>query len=76
MARHHYVLQAQLYALALHRHLRQRVAGYDYDRHFGGAFYVFVRGVKPGQAGSGVWFGRPPQDRIAAMDRLFAEGAP
>lgn len=76
MARHHYVLQAQLYALALHRHLRQRVAGYDYDRHFGGAFYVFVRGVKPGQAGSGVWFGRPPKDRIAAMDRLFAEGAP
>ncbi len=77
MARHHYFLQAQIYTLALHRHLRLRLgAAYDYDLHFGGAFYVFVRGVQPGLAGSGTWFGRPPRARIEAMDRLFAEGAP
>lgn len=30
---------------ALHRYLRHRIADYDYDRHFGGVIYLFLRGV-------------------------------
>ena len=39
-----YVLQYHIYVLALHRYLRLRVPDYDYDRHFGGVFYIFLRG--------------------------------
>ncbi|NIC39599.1 PD-(D/E)XK nuclease family protein, partial [Aquabacterium sp. A08] len=40
-----YELQYALYLLALHRLLRQRLPGYDYDRHMGGAVYLFLRGL-------------------------------
>ena len=43
---HHYTLQAHLYVVGLHRHLRARLgAAYDYDQHVGGVAVVFVRGV-------------------------------
>ncbi len=45
MAHHHYPLQALLYSVALHRHLRGRLAGYDPARHLGGAAYLFVRAM-------------------------------
>ena len=40
-----YLLQSLLYSLALHRHLRTRLRGYAYETHFGGALYLFVRGM-------------------------------
>jgi len=42
-----YGLQVLLYAVALHRHLRQCLPGYDAARDFGGALVLFVRGVRP-----------------------------
>ena len=36
MLRAHYVLQALLYSVALHRYLRWRQPGYDPARHLGG----------------------------------------
>src|SRR5439155_865402 len=45
MQRMHYVLQALLYTVALHRYLRWRVPGYDPDRHLAGVMYLFVRGM-------------------------------
>jgi len=45
MTDHFYVLQYHLYTLALHRYLTLRVLDYDYGRHFGGVFYIFLRGV-------------------------------
>ncbi len=52
MRAHRYDLQYQLYSLALHRYLRHRLADYDYDRHFGGVIYLFLRGMD-GQEGAG-----------------------
>jgi exodeoxyribonuclease V beta subunit len=43
----YYILQYQLYTLALNQYLALRVAGYHYEKHFGGVFYVFLRGVAP-----------------------------
>jgi len=40
-----YRLQYLLYTVALDRFLSLRVPGYRYDTHFGGAIYVFLRGV-------------------------------
>ena len=43
-----YFLQYHLYSLALHSFLKKRLANYDYDEHFGGVFYAFVRGFELG----------------------------
>ena len=42
-----YALQYHLYALALHQYLRMRLPDYAYEKHFGGVFYIFLRGVDP-----------------------------
>ncbi|MEL0625232.1 hypothetical protein V6238_19490, partial [Marinomonas arenicola] len=49
IADHRYDLQYQLYTLALHRLLKQRLPNYDYDTHVGGVVYLFFRGMTPGQ---------------------------
>lgn len=68
-----YDLQYVLYLLALHRQLKARLADYDYDRHVGGALYLFLRGTRaPSQ---GVYFARPPKELIERLDRLF-QGKP
>ena len=76
MDHHLYVLQALIYTLALHRYLRLRLAGYDYERDVGGALYLFLRGVRPdwrdGAHGAGVHLVRPPLALITALDALLA----
>jgi exodeoxyribonuclease V beta subunit len=73
MRRHHYDLQYYVYAVALHRHLASRVPGYDCERHLGGVYYFFVRGMTPATGMErGVFFDRPAAATIAALDALFA----
>jgi len=80
MARHDYFLQYHLYLVALHRILRWRLADYDYDRHIGGVYYLFFRGMvgpkteRDGDAVRGCWFDRPPRSVIEALDRALASG--
>jgi len=64
-------LQYQLYTLALHRYLQHRLAGYDYQQHFGGVFYLFLRGVDGSPADNGIFATRPDPAFIDEMDRLF-----
>ncbi|GAA5235458.1 exodeoxyribonuclease V subunit beta [Verticiella sediminum] len=65
-----YELQYALYLLALHRLLRARLPDYDYDRHVGGAVYLFLRGLDA--PGAGVHIERPPRSLIEALDAAFA----
>jgi exodeoxyribonuclease V beta subunit len=55
MEHEHYPLQAVLYSVALHRHLRQALRGYDPSRHLGGVGYYYLRvaGDLTAQAGDG-----------------------
>ncbi|HBX67077.1 MAG TPA: hypothetical protein DEG32_13300, partial [Balneolaceae bacterium] len=69
-----YDLQYHIYTLALHRFLRNRIKGYEYDQHFGGVLYLFLRGVEVTQPGSGVFFDRPDKKLIDKMDRYFSTG--
>ncbi|WP_201065818.1 MULTISPECIES: exodeoxyribonuclease V subunit beta [Thiorhodovibrio] len=72
---HRYDLQYLLYTLALHRYLSQRLPDYDYDTHFGGVRYLFLRGMHPDHgATTGVWSDRPARATIERLDRLFATG--
>ncbi len=73
MARHHYDLQYLLYAAALHRYLGRRLPGYRYDDHFGGAVYVFVRGVSPGTE-HGLFRARPAKAVVDGLARYLARG--
>ncbi|WP_429884372.1 exodeoxyribonuclease V subunit beta [Geoalkalibacter halelectricus] len=76
MVRDAYVLQYHLYSLALHRWLRARLPGYDYETHFGGVFYLFVRGIgAPGGEGCGIYHDRPARRLILDLDG-FLGGAP
>ena len=73
MRHHGYHLQYLLYLTALHRLLALRLPDYDYDRHIGGAFYLFLRGMRPNAPGSGVYFDRPSRACIEAIDSCFGE---
>lgn len=69
---HRYDLQYALYVYALHRLLRTRLADYDYDRHMGGAVYLFLRGSQaPSQ---GLHFERPARALVDGIDALFEGG--
>jgi exodeoxyribonuclease V beta subunit len=70
MVDHHYDLQYQLYTLALHRLLAQRLPDYDPARHLGGIFYLFLRGMPQ----AGVYHCCPDAGFVAALDHLFAKG--
>jgi exodeoxyribonuclease V beta subunit len=72
MVQHGYHLQYLIYTLALHRYLKRRLPGYDYDRHQGGALYLFLRGMTPaGGPGQGIFAARPSRRLIEDLDRLF-----
>ncbi|RMA78893.1 exodeoxyribonuclease V subunit beta [Umboniibacter marinipuniceus] len=68
-----YTLQYLIYVVALHRHLRHHLADYQYDTHFGGVYYLYLRGMHPEQGTSGIYFDRPPLDLVNQLDTLFAQ---
>lgn len=68
MEAHHYFLQYHLYLVALDRWLTQRHAGYQWESHMGGVFYLFIRGMTPETRGeTGVFYDLPPRERIEAL---------
>lgn len=72
MCEHRYDLQYQLYSLALHRYLKSRITNYDYQSHFGGIYYLFVRGMVPNDSQHGIFYTKPQVEFINALDQLFA----
>lgn len=72
MIDHDYVLQYLLYTVALDRHLAACVERYDYDRDFGGVYYLFLRGFAPGHTPlCGVFHDRPPRSVVEAVGALM-----
>jgi exodeoxyribonuclease V beta subunit len=71
-----YDLQYHLYTVALKKYLEKRVPGFDYESDFGGAAYLFVRGMRPG-SGNGVWFHKPNLKIIEQLElELMYTGQP
>ena len=72
MEREHYVLQYLIYTVALHRYLKHRIPDYHYEEHFGGVYYLFLRGMDPALDNQcGVYFDRPGQALIGSVERLL-----
>lgn len=76
MRHHAYDLQYWVYTVALHRHLQQKLgAAYDYERHVGGVYYFFLRGMRPENGmNTGVFFDKPPRAQVEALDALLRGG--
>lgn len=70
MLEHDYYLQLLLYQVALHRHLRVRRPGYDYEVHCGGAAYAFLRGLC-GREDRGWIHWKPSKALVEAVDVFF-----
>jgi len=65
MERNLYPLQYLLYTVALHRYLSLRIRQYDYEQHFGGVLYLFVRGITPQSAETcGIFRDRPAVELV------------
>lgn len=74
MERNLYPLQYLLYTVAFNRYLHLRVDGYDYDRHFGGVYYIFLRGVDAASGSvSGIFFDRPPRRVIEDLTEALIQ---
>ena len=72
MAQHQYRLQYLIYCVALHRWLVKRLPDYDYDRHIGGVYYLFIRGMRPDDGPTrGIVHDRPPRSLIEELDQAF-----
>ena len=72
MIQHDYVLQYLLYTVAIDRHLASRLAGYDYERHFGGAYYLFLRGMAEShEPDCGIFFDRPEAAIVRRVSLLL-----
>ncbi len=70
MREHNYGLQYWIYSVVLHQYLQQQLNNYDYQRHFGGVFYLFVRGMNPLIPLSGVYAIRPDWQTLQALIQL------
>ena len=68
---HYYDLQYLIYSLALHRYLGQRMPNYDPALHFGGVYYLYLRGMSP-KAASGVFATVISIEELNELDHLFA----
>ncbi|SFN10294.1 exodeoxyribonuclease V subunit beta [Thermodesulforhabdus norvegica] len=73
MITHRYPLQILIYTVALHRYLKVCLKNYNYDKHVGGVFYLFCRGMKPETGENyGVFYEKPSGELVEALDKSFS----
>ena len=72
---HYYDLQYLIYALALHRYLAITVSDYSIEQHFGGVYYLYLRGMSVEQKnqGCGVYFSQIDAAELKQLNRLFSK---
>jgi exodeoxyribonuclease V beta subunit len=74
MIKDFYMLQYHLYSVALDKYLKYRLRDYDYESHFGGVFYVFLRGVDPAMGPDyGIYFDKPSKALVGKLSREIME---
>lgn len=70
-----YDLQYYIYTVAVHRYLNERLPGYRYKDHFGGVFYLFLRGINENNEDyRGIYFDRPRQSKIKRLNHYLKAG--
>ncbi len=75
IANHSYFLQYLIYTVAVHRFLGQCIKDYDYDKHFGGALYIFLRGVNQNinkNSQHGIYYTKPEKNLIEDLSTALS----
>ena len=67
----HYYLQAAIYLLALDKFLSNRLPDYDFNKHIGGVFYLYVRGMNSDFPGTGVYHMPPDKESLQLTRDIF-----
>jgi len=72
--KHHYDLQYLIYSLALHRYLKTTVKDYQVEYHFGGVYYLYLRGMTnvAEYQGRGVYHRQITAQELEALDSIFS----
>lgn len=65
-----YHLQYMIYTVAAVRWLKTRIPDFDYDKHFGGVIYLFLRGIRQGKD-TGIYTARPEKETIEDLDKAL-----
>ncbi|CAL4324319.1 exodeoxyribonuclease V subunit beta [Buchnera aphidicola] len=71
MIKNRYDLQYQLYSLALHRYLQQKIKNYQFNLHFGGIFFWFLRAIDNNNKNKGIFYTLPKKIFIEKLDQIF-----
>lgn len=72
---HCFNLQYTIYTIALQKYLRMRLPDYDFNRHFGGVYYFFLRGIQAeSEEGFGVYYDALPDSKemINQLETTFS----
>lgn len=61
-----YNMQYHIYCVALSKYLEKQIYEYSYEKHFGGVFYLYLRGINS-QNMSGIFFDRPDNELLTKL---------
>jgi exodeoxyribonuclease V beta subunit len=71
LLKHGYDIQYHIYAYAAHRIMQNRILDYDYNMHFGGVCYLYLRGLQE-DGDTGVFTTTQPDHKtIQQLDTVF-----
>jgi len=71
MSDSNYHLQYMIYSLAIKKYLESNLNDFDYEKHFGGVIYLFLRGVR-NDAETGVFTNKPSAGVIEKLESIFS----
>ncbi len=71
MNANNYHLQYLIYCVAVKKYLSTRISNFDYNKHFGGVIYVFLRGVREGRS-EGVYYTLPSEQMINKLEAVLS----
>jgi exodeoxyribonuclease V beta subunit len=71
--KNYYDLQYLKYRLALHRYLKQNLIDYNPEQHFGGIYYLYLRGMSNNKlhTGTGIYFRKISTFELTQLDAVF-----
>lgn len=66
-----YHLQYCIYTVAIKRYLESKIGNdFDYDKHFGGVVYLFLRGVRKGES-TGIYTNKLPLEKVEKLEGIL-----
>lgn len=65
-----YHLQYLLYTVAVKKYIKSREPNFNYNEHFGGVIYLFVRGVRM-NGESGIFTNRPTANQLKTLEHIL-----